>query len=223
MSRLKFFLLSSLFLSLLLNIAACRKNTNPISGSTGDGYSYVVCKSTIYLYPEQATELSLFLAFPSGGSIEDSSPPYAQGWNIFLDKQGVIGGKYRFLWYECRLPDLFQHEKGWIVQREHLADFFEHIMPQYGFCKTETDDFVEYWIQKLRGNAEYLIYPQQEALLKRLVALSFSLTPERLQRVFFVIRENTSRLASIEAPQIALFQRSGFTAVECGGVFAGDD
>ena len=71
-----------------------------------------VDKPNIYIYPNQKVELDVYLNFPKGGSIVQSIPQYKDGWNVTVDTSGLIDNEYHYLFYECRVPNYFQKEKG---------------------------------------------------------------------------------------------------------------
>jgi len=50
----------------------------------------MVYKPNIYIYPEEKTQLEITLGFPKGGSVVTSVPEYGTGWNVLVDKNGLI-------------------------------------------------------------------------------------------------------------------------------------
>ena len=175
-----------------------------------------VDKPNIYIYPNQKVELDVYLNFPKGGSIVQSIPQYKDGWNVTVDTSGLIDNEYHYLFYECRVPNYFQKEKGWIIKQENLEDFFRQNLSLTGFINNEIDDFIDYWIPRLNYASEYIIYPQYINNISPLIELYLSETPESLLRLFYLIEENTKGISMIEKPVIPEFERRGFTVAEWG-------
>ncbi|OPX35277.1 hypothetical protein B1H10_01650 [candidate division KSB1 bacterium 4484_188] len=179
----------------------------------------VVRKPNIYIYPDKKIELHVALNFSNGGSIINSEPEYRDGWNIHVDKNGLINGKYKYLFYECRVPDLFQYQFGWFIPKDSLTHFFKKNLEKSGFVKNEIQDFLDYWIPRLISYPYYFIYPQFSLYLNTIVELNFSKQPDNVLRLFYVIKGTDKREASIQAPIIPRFYRKGFVAVEWGVVW----
>lgn len=213
----KKFILLFIILTNLLLVINCMKDVSGLDNCTEEDTSLVVVKKpNIYIYPQKEVELEVKLIFPTGGSVIESIPEYGTGWNVFVEKSGLIEGQYRFLYYESRVPNLFQYESGWIVKQENLESFFKENMKLCGFVNTEINDFIEYWIPKLNNAEEYLLYPQFEKDISRVINLQVSERPESLLRLFYVIKENTNKIKYLKKPSLRTFERKGFTVVEWG-------
>lgn len=179
----------------------------------------VLRKPNIYIYPDKKIELHVALNFPNGGSIINSEPRYCDGWDIHVDENGLINGKYKYLFYECRVPDLFQYQSGWFIPKDSLTHFFKENLEKSGFVKNEIQDFLDYWIPRLISYPYYFIYPQFSIYLNTIVELNFSKPTDNVLRLFYVIKGTDKREAPIQAPIITHFCRKGFVVVEWGVVW----
>jgi hypothetical protein len=176
----------------------------------------LVRKPNIYLYPNTPCSLSVSLEFPQGGSVLESLPTYANGWNIFVEPSGRINGQYDYLFYESKNPDLFQYRTGWIVAQDTLTSFFTHTLLTAGFQENEKNDFIEYWIPRLTDFPYYIIYPQQQNDIEKAIRLHISPSPDKQLRMFFVIRGSNSPNEALLSPKIPECERTGFVVTEWG-------
>lgn len=180
----------------------------------------MVYKPNIYIYPEENIQLTVKLDFPLGGKIITSVPLYGAGWNISVDTTGLIDNNFTYLFYESTQPDIWQQNAGWIINRANLEVFFRENMNIYGFYGQEIQDFIEYWIPRFINFEYYCIYPQTSELIDDAIRLSFSLEPNNLFRLFYVVKGLNELPDSIfSEPEIDnQFERSGFFITEWGVV-----
>ncbi len=186
-------------------------------------YDTFVRKPNIYLYPEEKTRLDVSLSFPHGGEVVKSLPSYPEEWkDIRVTPDGRIDNEYSYLFYEVMLPGHWQYSEGWVLRREHLPLFFTANMEQYGFARHEIDDFLEYWIPRLKAAPYYAVYPQHNAMVNRLVKLHISQRPDNMLRLFYIIDEVQGHFALMK-PEIPHFRREGFTVAEWGVILNGGE
>lgn len=180
--------------------------------------SVSVRKPNIYLYPETKTSLSVRLVFPSGGTVTESIPEYSGEWRIEAEPNGKINSTYDYLFYECRTPDLYQYNYGWIIRRDSLLNFFQSHLGETGFSKKEINDFTEYWIPRLAENPYYIIYPQFSNDIDKLIQLKITPSPDNLIRLYYVIKGSENNDMVLSNPPLPEFKREGFTVAEWGVV-----
>lgn len=177
----------------------------------------VAYKPNIYIYPQETINLDVYLEFPSGGKVISSIPEYTDGWKVTVDTNGIIDNQYSYLFYESIQPDIWQNKSGWIVKTSELEMFFNENMRKYGFYGQEIKDFIEYWIPRLNKNEFYIIYPQTSALIDRVVDLNFSVNPDNVLRLYYVIKgSNNPTKQELNEPKITSFPRNGFFVTEWG-------
>jgi hypothetical protein len=200
-----------ILMSMIISVPfqSCEPDDNCSSGN-------VDYKPNIYIYPEEQLDLNVQIHFPLGGEILTSIPEYGVGWNISVDTNGLINNEYRYLFYESIQPDVWQKQHGWIVEKDKLESFFRENMTQYGFKGAEIDDFIEYWIPRLDKNKLYVIYPQTNEIIDKVISLEFSLQPENMLRLHYLIKGADSKNSSLTAPTIKEFKREGYFITEWG-------
>jgi len=200
----------------------CQKKTETITGFNEDDTTNnggpVVRKPNIYIYPTQPIELNVQLYFPNGGKIIDSEPRYMNGWNIQVDPSGVINNYYPYLFYEARIPEILQRRSGWIVESKDLEEFFERNLSVLLFSEKEKSDFLEYWIPLLKRDKTYIIYPHFTKQLSEIIEIKFSIQPDNIIRVLYLIEEYNGN-TRVQTPQIPVYRRYGFTVLEWGVVY----
>lgn len=215
------FMLFIFLLFFLLELSSCSNPTEPCKeDTTSNGNdSLIVKKPNLYIYPTTKIKLNVKINFPNGGSVIKSIPEYKNEWEIIVDSTGIINEKYRYLFYECTTPDLFQYEKGWVVRKDKLREFFESNLKRTGFSEKEILDFIEYWIPILDRSEYYAIYPQYKEELASIVKLIFSKMPDNLLRLYYVIKECDGEFQIESTPEITEFNRTGFSVVEWGVIY----
>lgn len=185
---------------------------------TEEDSSNTARKPNIYIYPEQNIQLTVKLNFPIGGRVLVSIPDYGKGWNVSIDTNGLINNSYSYLFYESTQPDIWQRNNGWVVEKTELESFFRTNMTNYGFYGQEIEDFIEYWIPRLDNHSYYCIYPQTKELINDAIKLDFSLEPDNLLRLFYVIKrfDDLPEYNLTEPAIDKSFDRTGYFIAEWG-------
>jgi hypothetical protein len=197
----------------------CQKDTDSITGLDGnDTTGYVVRKPNIYIYPTEKTELSVKLKFPKGGKILESVPLYTNCWQIQVESSGLINGEYRYLFYEARIPEILQRESGWVLEGNELEDFFKENLTALTFSEPEINDFLDYWLPYFSNESTYIVYPLFAEDLKEIIELNFSLPPDHINRVIYLIEEYTGNV-TVKNPENPTYEREGFTVLEWGVIY----
>lgn len=176
----------------------------------------MVYKPNIYIYPTEQIELNVKIFFPKGGNIITSIPEYKNDWNLIVDTSGLINNSYSFLFYESEQPDIWQTNFGWIIQKDKLELFFRKNMTEYGFNEKEIYDFVEYWVPRLVDFPIYSIYPQTKNIIDNVIQLDFSIKPNNVLRLFYIIKGENQIPTNLVAPTIGTFDRKGYFVTEWG-------
>lgn len=195
------------------------KNTPNVTEEpvTRDTSGHVIAmKPNIYLYPEKTCSLSVKIGFPLGGEVIKSIPHYTVEWNIEVEPSGRINNEYDYLFYESSNPDVFQYRSGWIVEKDSLLSFFERNLIKTGFSEREKNDFNDYWIPRLVDYPYYIVYPQYAKDIELAITLNFSVKPDNVLRLFYVIKGTTNNSITLGTPVIPAFNRQGFVAAEWG-------
>jgi hypothetical protein len=173
-------------------------------------------KPAIYLYPENDSfvNVSLFI----NGKITKDDPPYTNGWNVFAAKNGIIDGKYDYLFYETTLNVKIPVPKqGWVVSSDNLDNWLDINLARLGLNEKETNQFKEYWLYALPKSNYYFIGLVDSRFLEENVKLVVSPKPDTVIRLIFYFKP-LEKSVEAENPEVKTPQRSGFTVVEWGGL-----
>jgi hypothetical protein len=185
------------------------------STSTGRGAAAAPC---IYLYPEQAGEVSVTLLPAEDAWLTSTDPEHGEGWTVWAEPDSLIDGTYDYLYYSCDVAMKFQMDEGWAIEAEDIFSWFEETLPRCGLSQSETADFVDYWSEHLPYSPWYLVYPQYNDLIAGQIDIAIDPEPDSMLRLWLVI-EKVEQPEPLTAPEFVPFERSGFTVVEWGVVF----
>jgi hypothetical protein len=174
-----------------------------------------IAKPNIYVYPVEAGEVTVKLAFPNGGLVTVSDPPYGDGWTVTVTPEGLMDGEHTFLFYEGRSGGEVQRERGWVVPREGLEGFFRENLAATGFYENEIEDFVEFWVPRLDDHPYFALYPQYDPIYDGLVALEVEPEPWTVIRLAYVV-EGLEEELELMPEAIPAYEIGGFTVHEWG-------
>ena len=117
--------------------------------------------------------------------------------------------------YEADLPGDWQKEEGWCIAQKELKFFFLTNLRDYGFNKKEINDFLEWWIPRLKDKPYYKIYPQHTAKINEIIPLKINKKVDSLLRLFYFI-EGSDQNWYMMKPVVPPFKRDGFVVTEWG-------
>ncbi len=172
-------------------------------------------KPVIYLYPEEESRISVQLQL--NGKVTQAIPKYERGWNVFVTKDGLIDGKYDYLFYEADLNTLKLPKRGWVVSFDDLSKWFDLNLIKLGLNEKEKTQFKEYWMVRLPETNYYEIKVLESDFLIKNMNLLITPVPDTLIRLNFYFKPLLSE-KSIKEPTIRTLERKGFTVVEWGGM-----
>lgn len=175
-------------------------------------------KPVIYLYPEKETEVSVRLDYK--GALTCTYPAYRDGWRVLASPDGVLtnlsdGREYSYLYWEGDCDTEFDMSRGYCVKGEDTVAFLQDILAKMGLTAREYNEFIVYWLPLMQENPYNLITFQDKAYTD-IAPLEITPTPDSLLRVFMVYQPLEAPV-EVEAPEIAPFDRTGFTVIEWGG------
>jgi len=209
------FFIGITYLITVSSIQSCKKDNSDADSECDT--CIVVYKPNIYLYPKENIELTVNLDFPKGGKVIKSIPEYEKGWNVSVAKNGLINNSYSYLFYESSQPDIWQREYGWTINVNELTSFFRKNLTTYGFKSNEIEDFINYWIPRLKENDYYSIYPQTKSIINKVIKLNISKKPDNILRLFYLIEgKKTTKEINLKKPIIDNFKREDFFVTEWG-------
>jgi hypothetical protein len=180
-------------------------------------------KPVIYLYPQQKQNINVQVS-PTGG-MNVSDPAYNDGWNVVADPESNIfniadGKTYPYLFWEGIGSSVYKiPQRGFVVAKENLGDFFDDKLKQEGLIGKEIIDFKEFWVSRmlLENKPFYFVTFVDRATIDKLAPLNINPQPDTTIRVLMDYKALDNPI-SAKGFEIKTPQRNGFTAVEWGGV-----
>ena len=183
----------------------------------GDPAKVILGKPVIYLYPEEATEVSVELDV--AGEMICTYPAYKDGWQVIAHPDGTLidgeGKTYTCLFWEAEGENTFDFSKGFCIPGADTAAFLEESLTVLGLNARERNEFIIYWLPRMEGNPYNFIAFQNEAYTDQ-AELNITPQPDSLLRVFMAWKP-LDKAVDIEPQEFTPFVRQGFTAVEWGG------
>lgn len=176
-------------------------------------------KPVIYLYPEEAVEVTVELDYR--GELTCTYPAYDGKWRVLAEPDGTLrdlrgGGTYPYLFWEGRGPFKADFSRGFVVKGEDTAKFLEGVLRKMGLLEKEYREFIVYWLPRMEKNPYNLIAFQKENYEKA-AALQVTPKPDTVLRVSMAFRALDAPI-KIPPQTIPSVKREGFTLVEWGGM-----
>jgi hypothetical protein len=180
-------------------------------------------KPVIYLYPEQTQDISVKVTPTDRMTVSD--PAYNDGWHVNSDSLSNItnlvdGKKYPYLFWEGYGKDVYDiPERGFVVERDNLNNFFDEKLLQAGLIGKEIVDFKDFWIPKMLKDDKpfYFVTFVDRKIIDKLAPLEINPKPDTIIRVLMDYRALENKIA-VQGFNMKTPIRAGFTVVEWGGV-----
>lgn len=186
---------------------------------TSPSQYFMTAKPIIYIYPEEETNLTVFLG--NSENITCSYPKYIDGWNVLAKTNGDLididtGRELYSLYWEGKGTPKSKDNKGFVVRGEDTAKFLEEKLDVLGLNYKETQEFIIYWLPKMQGNKyNYIRFATMEEI-NEYMPLEISKKPDTLIRVYMQF-EALDRYEETEEQELETVIREGYTIVEWGG------
>lgn len=180
------------------------------------GLSTLIKKPIIYLYPEEVTDITVFL--DTKGTLTTTYPAYNDGWFVTAHPDGklIINEKsYAYLYWEGLIEMNQTVETGFVVKGVNTAVFLDEKLEEIGLNYKERNDFITYWLPEMEKNPYNKIHFMQ-ASYDNIAKLNIRPEPDSLIRVFMVY-EASEEHVNIELQKLNTMERKGFTVVDWGG------
>ncbi len=178
-------------------------------------------KPVIYLYPRQATEVSVSL----DTELAVTYPEYGDGWNVTAYPDGTLytadGKEYSYLFWEGFCDTEWDFSEGFCVKGSDTAEFLQSALSEQGLTPAEYNEFIVYWLPLMKDN-KYNVISFQGENYERSAPLTITPQPDVIKRVFMAYYPSDSKV-DIPLQTLSGFDRSGFTAVEWGGAEVSPD
>lgn len=176
-------------------------------------------KPVVYLYPTRTQQVSVRV----GADVKISDPFYnpSTGWRAVAQPNGqlsVDGKQYDSLFWEG--PGIGQYPSitsGTVVKRADAIKTIRSQLTQQGLNAKESNDFVEYWQDRIPNKPYIRLTWFNTAQLNELAPLWISPRPDTMLRVFLDMSGYDTQI-SIPKQKLSSTPRQGFTVVEWGGL-----
>lgn len=177
-------------------------------------------KPVLYLYPKE-NNTNITVSFEKPQLLTTTYPKYLKNWKVKANSNGDLfdmDGKYYYgLYWEEQGFTKVDFTTGFYVTEDDAIAFLEEKLTKIGLNDKERNEFIMYWLPILEKNKKSLVYfeltKQREAFNKLII----NPTPDSLLRVAIHVKK-VDKKVNIKEEVLPLFERTGFTAVEWGGV-----
>ena len=178
-----------------------------------------MAKPVIYLYPEKETDVSVQVAFTTGG-FTCTYPDYGTGWQVTAQPDGTLhnkadGREYSYLYWEGEGHVSYDMSHGFVVPGDDTAAFLQEKLAYMGFTPREYNEFIVYWLPLMHRNPYNLITFQTTAYTDA-VDLQILPQPDSMLRVYMVYQP-LEEYRAVPQQELVPFAREGFSVVEWGG------
>lgn len=197
---------------------------SPCSSDTCNMDDGVMCiaKPVIYLYPTVPTLVDV--SVETAGKIVVSDPHYPrEGWkNVLANPSGELiydNRTYNELFYESEVNTYQKPSNGIIIASNNLEDKLKSIIYQLGLNDSESREFLDFWVPKLKSlNSPYILFSVIDKSSKEAVD-KVIINPAPDTRIEFIAYFKPLNFpTAIEPLKLGNRpERIGFTEVEWGG------
>ncbi len=172
----------------------------------------------LYLYPVSQQKVSVKLNID--GKLSSAIPDYDESWELIANPDGKLlfgNATFPHLFYEADLIVSSIPENGWTVKKADLEPWMNNTLKKLGFNEIEISDFKSYWLKQLNKHETYDVFLMPENFINKKLGLEINPKPDTLIRALFYFKETTAP-TKLLPPRITTPKRSGFVAVEWGGI-----
>jgi len=177
-------------------------------------------KPVIYLYPEE--DLDIHVQVNPEGGFKLTDPDYGKdGWFVRASKDSEIlnyadGKEYEYLFWEGYEYNYEVPCYGFVMSRGEVGMKMYDILEKLGMNKKESEDFMEFWQEKLVEKPYVFVTFLPQSKFDKIVPLDVDPDPDTAIRVFMDYTP-LDRPIRVREPLIKTPERKGFTVVEWGG------
>ena len=178
-------------------------------------------KPIIYIYPEEATEVTVQLG--KSENLTCTYPIYKEKWKVTAEPNGTLkdnetGKTYYALYWEGKNIKKYTDKlkEGFIVKGEDTVKFLEEKLAILGLNEKESEEFIIYWLPKMQNNKYNYIRFQTQEEINENMPLEITPNPETIIRVMMEWK-GLNEYEDIEEQKLEKVERKGYTVVEWGG------
>jgi hypothetical protein len=127
-------------------------------------------------------------------------------------------GKYYYgLYWEEDSNHKLDFQEGFYVSKENAISFLEEKLSIIGLNDKERNEFIMYWLPILEKNEHNLVYFELTEERDSFNKIEISPKPDSLLRMAIHVKK-VDKKTNIKEQKLSSFERTGFTAVEWGGI-----
>ena len=171
----------------------------------------------MYLYPTTQTPFKVAV----GADITKSEPTYDNGWSGVANPNGelsVKGQTFPYLFWEGRGLGVYPKVNfGRLVSTQNAKAEISSDLKKMSLSDKEIADFNNFWLPKMPSSKYIRLSWLTNSDLDKLAPLSISPKPDSVIRVFLDFAGYNEPI-SLNSQTLPKFTRTGFTAVEWGGL-----
>lgn len=176
-------------------------------------------KPVLYLYPTKTTKVTV--NFEKESMLTTTYPKFNKEWKVTAHKNGDLydenGNYYYALYWEEEKNHTVDFSEGFYVTKENAITFLEEKLTYIGLNAKERNEFIMYWLPILEKNKKNLVYFELTEERDNYNKIYINPKPDSLLRVAIHVKKVDKKI-NIKEQKLTQFKRSGFTAVEWGGV-----
>lgn len=176
-------------------------------------------KPILYLYPKK--EMQITVNFEHEELLTTTYPKFNNEWKVMAKPNGDLydkNGKYYYgLYWEEDTNHYVDFSTGFYVNGDNAIDFLEEKLSYIGLNDKERNEFIMYWLPVLEKNEHNLVYFELTEERESYNKLIISPKPDSMLRLAIHVKKVNSKY-DIAPQQLTQFNRTGFTAVEWGGI-----
>lgn len=176
-------------------------------------------KPVLYLYPEEKTDIKV--NFEKEDNLTTTYPKFKDEWQVTAYPNGDLydkEGKYYYaLYWEEDSNHTIDFTEGFYVSKDNAIEFLEEKLSIIGLNDKEKNEFIMYWLPIIESNEHNLIYFELTEERDSYNKLEITPKPDSLLRMAIHVKK-IDKKQTIKEQKLTSFERTGFTAVEWGGV-----
>ncbi len=179
----------------------------------------VAYKPILYLYPKQETNIKV--NFSNEDNLTTTYPKFNKEWNVLAKPNGDLydsnNNYYYALYWEEKTYSKVNFEEGFYISKTNAITFLEEKLTILGLNPKERNEFIMYWLPILENNEHNLVYFELTEDLQKQNELIITPQPDTLIRIRMHVKK-VSETTNINEQQLPIQERTGYTAIEWGGV-----
>lgn len=193
----------------------------PKTKETGRIPTYIggYAKPVLYLYPTKKTNVTV--TFEKKELLTTTYPKFDKKWNVLVEPTGNMqdskGRNYYGLYWEELGNHRVSFDTGFYVEAKDAIKFLEEKLAIIGLKEREANEFIMYWLPILEQNGKNLIYFELTEERDSYNKLIITPKPDSILRLAIHVKKVDKKI-NIKEQKLPTFKRTGFIAVEWGGV-----